>query len=84
MGQDRGLLPPRSLRLDPLGGRLRLQHLVNPLERPHRPTDMLGKVLRGHGRGENKGAIHGKSVDRTVRFGRQARSSIARPSAPSR
>jgi hypothetical protein len=38
---------------------------VHPLERPHRPTDMLGQVLRRHGRGEDKGAIHGKSIDRT-------------------
>jgi hypothetical protein len=38
---------------------------VHALERPHRPTDILGQVLRGHGLRENKGAIHGKSIDRT-------------------
>jgi hypothetical protein len=38
---------------------------VHPLERPHRPTDMLRQVFRAHGRGEDKGAIHGKSIDRT-------------------
>lgn len=61
----RTLLPSRPLRLDSLCGRLRLEHLVHALERPHRPTDIFRQVLRGDGLGKDKRAIHGKSIDRT-------------------